>query len=284
MTDLSYEEVIKTRTGHRRRRSHNETTEAASRGIHRENEAAAVNANGKKKQKQQTNSTTKLLTKTTKKVKTTKKMKTTKRMIQSKSVKAVSVKSTNSQGSLDLRSDFPPVQYQGECGSCWSFTATALVDNYSYKLGRMIKYSEQHMLDCSGSGEWVTFEFYIIPNTWKTALKLFHQSTSCSGGDQDTSLYWSYENGQATQDDYGKYLSADKSCKNSIPHNFKISNACMYYPGDEGKLHYILTHYKVGVGVSIHVKESFISYSKGVYDDSTCPNAVNTNNHAVVGM
>lgn len=56
----------------------------------------------------------------------------------------------------------------------------------------------------------------------------------------------------------------------------------MYYPGDEGKLHYILG--EVGVGVSIHVKESFISYSKGVYDDSTCPNAVNTNNHAVVGM
>lgn len=152
MTDLSYEEVIKTRTGHRRRRSHNETAEAAIRGIHRVNEAPVVNDSGKKKQKQQTNSTTKQ-TKTTKTIKTTKKMKTTKRTIQSKGVKAASVKSTSSQGSLDLRSDFPPVQYQGECGSCWSFTATALVDNYSYKLGKKIKYSEQYMLDCSGSGE-----------------------------------------------------------------------------------------------------------------------------------
>lgn len=58
----------------------------------------------------------------------------------------------------------------------------------------------------------------------------------------------------------------------------------MYYPGDEGKLLYILNHYKVGVGVSIHIKESFISYSSGVYDDPSCPNEVNSNNHALVGL
>lgn len=121
MTDLSYEEVVKLRTGHRRRRSH-----VASRGIHRVHEATEA-AKGKKKQTKQTKPT--------------------------KHGKASKVKLTSSVGSLDLRSDFPPIQYQGECGSCWSFTATALVDNYSFKLGHKTKYSEQYMLDCSGSGK-----------------------------------------------------------------------------------------------------------------------------------
>lgn len=62
------------------------------------------------------------------------------------------VKSVRSIGSLDLRSDFPPIQYQGSCGSCWAFTATALIDNYSYKLGQRTKHSEQFILDCSGAG------------------------------------------------------------------------------------------------------------------------------------
>lgn len=127
------------------------------------------------------------------------------------------------------------------------------------------------------------FAIYIIPIVEKFSINSI-ALTSCAGGDQDDSLYWTFANGHATQADYGKYQGTDRRCKTSIAHNFKISNACMYYPGDEGKLLYILTHYKVGVGVSIHVKESFISYSKGVYDDPTCPNAVNTNNHAVVGM
>lgn len=87
----------------------------------------------------------------------------------------------------------------------------------------------------------------------------------------------------ATESAYGRYKGIDESCKKSVERNFKISDACSYYPGDEGKLLYILNHYKVGVGVSIYVKDNFVSYSRGVYDDSTCPNAVNTNNHAVVG-
>lgn len=74
---------------------------------------------------------------------------------QNHSVKAntqISVKSTNSIGSLDLRNEFPPIQDQGSCGSCWAFTATALVDNFSYKNGLKTKYSEQFLLDCSGGG------------------------------------------------------------------------------------------------------------------------------------
>lgn len=180
-------------------------------------------------------------------------------------------------GSLDLRSQFPPIQNQGSCGSCWAFTATSLVDNYSYKLGIKTKYSEQFVLDCSGAGRWAFFESL-------SELDFVIAFQSCNGGYQDAALYAIYSSGVATQADYGSYQSSNKNCKKSVPHQFKTSNACLYYPGDESKLLYVLNHYKVGVGVSIDVEPSFVSYSSGVYDDSRCSRNINSSNHAVVGL
>lgn len=145
MTDLSYEEVVKRRTGHLRHLQ-NETNHI--RSMKQVNVANIVSdqqkgqSNPNKKKKTTTRQTTRS---------------TTKKIKKSKKAAARKVKS-NSVGSLDLRNDFPPVQYQSDCGSCWSFTATALVDNFSYKQGMKTKYSEQYLLDCSNAGRWVQIQ------------------------------------------------------------------------------------------------------------------------------
>ncbi len=48
------------------------------------------------------------------------------------------------------RNGVTPVRYQGECGSCWAFTACAVVEaNFVIRQSKSLDLSEQHLLDCA---------------------------------------------------------------------------------------------------------------------------------------
>merc|ERR1711871_369308 len=51
------------------------------------------------------------------------------------------------------RSVVNPVKNQGQCGSCWAFSAVGTVEsNYAIATGSLGSYAEQQLVDCSHNG------------------------------------------------------------------------------------------------------------------------------------
>jgi len=72
----------------------------------------------------------------------------------SKNKLAGDVKAVNVPTSVDWEAagDVTPVKNQGDCGSCWAFSATGAIEcNYAIQKGTLNSLSEQQLVDCSRS-------------------------------------------------------------------------------------------------------------------------------------
>lgn len=93
-----------------------------------------------------------------------------------------------------------PVKNQGSCGSCWAFSATGGLEGLS-KLsnGALESFSEQQLVDCSGS----------------------YGNQACNGGLMDNAFKYVKDHGIVHEDEY-PYKAVKQTCsKNAGP--FKIS-------------------------------------------------------------
>jgi len=83
-----------------------------------------------------------------------------------------------------------PVKNQGQCGSCWVFTVTGVLEGFYFiNNGKLLSFSEQQVVDCD-TGE----------------------NQGCNGGWPYLAMEYAAKNGLETESDY-PYTAVDGNCK-----------------------------------------------------------------------
>jgi len=161
--------------------------------------------------------------------------------------------------SVDLRTDkcMPPIKNQGQCGCCWTFSATATLEfNNCVKTGALTTLSEQQIVDCAGSN-------------------------GCNGGNPTAA--WNYIVGTGGQDKNSTYpfTGTYGSCKYSASNvgaTVSPKNAVTRIAsGDvQTAMTLLANRTAISVGITGADADSFMHYQKGTVFQGPCstnPNA-----------
>jgi cathepsin L len=171
----------------------------------------------------------------------------------------------NLPASVDWRTKgyVTPVKDQGQCGSCWSFSATgALEGQHFHKTGKLVSLSEQNLVDCAGSK---------------------YGNFGCNGGWPFQAYdYVKANNGIDTEASY-PYEARNDQCRyksNSI--GATLTGYTKIAPGSEDRLQQAVG--TIGpVSICIDASHrSFQSYKSGVYNEPACSSS--QLDHAVLAV
>jgi C1A family cysteine protease len=142
------------------------------------------------------------------------------------------------------------VKDQGQCGSCWTFSATGAVEGaWAIAKGQLTDFSEEQLVECAG---------------------LKYGSMGCNGGQMEGAFNYIIANGQCTAASY-PYTSGtgqSGSCKScsSVAH---LSSCSDVKPNDQLSLKAAVARQPVSVAISADTR-LFQSYSGGVITSSSC--------------
>lgn len=148
-----------------------------------------------------------------------------------------------------------PIKNQKQCGSCWDFSGTCVVEVAYYKAGIFpndgsCALSEEYTLSCGRNG-------------------------GCGGDDNTTVLDWAKSTGLPKTSDYGSYTASAGRCnwKQGMP-LYKVNNwgfassSNQQGIGTDQEIKVaIMTYGCVGSGVA--ADDSFSNYSGGVFSKNT---------------
>lgn len=140
-----------------------------------------------------------------------------------------------------------PIQDQGQCGSCWAFSATAdMESSYCLAHGTLYKFAEQQLVDCV-----------------KTCF-------GCNGGNAALAWHYLQSHAEMTEASY-PYTATDGTCVYSSSNNTGVLNVSHVNvtadsPDD---MKAALANYPLSVAIQAN-QLSFQLYSSGIFTNTNC--------------
>lgn len=164
--------------------------------------------------------------------------------------KSFSSSASGTPSSMDWRQKgaVTSVKDQGQCGSCWTFSATGAIEGaWAISTGQLVDFSEQELVDC--------------------ATGVSYGSHGCNGGQMEGAFKFVIENGQCTLSSY-PYTAKDGSCQKCSP-VAHISSCSDVKPNDQISLKAAVAQQPVSVAIEADTRY-FQSYSGGILTSTSC--------------
>ena len=141
-----------------------------------------------------------------------------------------------------------PIKNQGQCGSCWSFSATGAMESaWAIYSGELLSLSEQQLIDCS----------------------IKYGDLACHGGLMDNAFDYAIDNGMCSED-AEPYVAAYSKC-NECESVAKFSYCVDVTKGNE--LHLKEAVFDTPISVAINANSrTFQFYSSGIITPEDCTN------------
>jgi cathepsin L len=142
-----------------------------------------------------------------------------------------------------------PVKDQGQCGSCWSFSATGSIEGCNYRAtGSLVSLSEQNLVDCSTP----------------------QGNNGCNGGLMTSAMDYIIKNGGIDTEASYPYTAQSGVCKYSSEKS--VTSLKGYHNVEQGSEEDLKAKVAQGpTSIAIDASKSSLRfYSKGVYFEPGC--------------
>lgn len=142
-----------------------------------------------------------------------------------------------------------PIKDQGQCGSCWSFSATGAMEGaWQVATGELVSLSEQQLVDCS--------------------LGFKYGNHGCNGGLMDGAFHYAIDNGMCTEEEYQYKAITGTSCNSCTP-QVRVRSCVDVTPENERDLEIAVGQGPVSVAIEADTRV-FQLYTEGVLTSDAC--------------
>jgi len=150
-----------------------------------------------------------------------------------------------------------PVKDQGQCGSCWTFSTTGVLEGFNFvNNGKLLSFSEQQIVDCASAAGY-----------------------GCQGGWPYLAVQYAGQNGLELESDY-PYTAQDGTCVFDASKVTKVNSGYTFVtPKSTDQLKAALVNFPVSVLIEAD-QDTFQFYSSGVIKASCGANL----DHAVLAV